>query len=214
MSEGRTGIIPTSSRISMYCSRILGMYPLQVPNLVSISPLYLLPQFVDGLHVVGAEGGRPLTLENSPFWTLTPSYSQNIHVNNLRILAPLDRIGNTDGVNLDSCRDALVENIYIRNSDDGVCIKSGLNGFGLNLAIPTENVLIRNITTAKGGRGGFAIGSEMSGGLRNVTYRDSVLEGERGINIKPSVGRGGYIHDLSFINIVTPAVSFGVGSDG
>lgn len=169
---------------------------------------------MDGLHVVGAEGGRPLTLENSPFWTLTPSYSQNIHVNNLRILAPLDRIGNTDGVNLDSCRNALVENIYIRNSDDGVCIKSGLNGFGLNLAIPTENVLIRNITTAKGGRGGFAIGSEMSGGLRNVTYRDSVLEGERGINIKPSVGRGGYIHDLSFINIVTPAVSFGVGSDG
>ena len=102
---------------------------------------------------MGAEGGRPLTLENSPFWTLTPSYSQNIHVNNLRILAPLDRIGNTDGVNLDSCRNALVENIYIRNSDDGVCIKSGLNGFGLNLAIPTENVLIRNITTAKGGRG-------------------------------------------------------------
>lgn len=53
----------------------------------------------------------------------------------------------------DSCRNVLVENLWIRNSDDGVCIKSGLNGFGLNLAIPTENVLIRNITCAEGGRG-------------------------------------------------------------
>ena len=94
---------------------------------------------------------RTLTLRNSPFWTLTPSYSQQVHVRDLRILAPMDRIGNTDGVNIDSSRDVLVENIYIRNSDDGVCIKSGLDGFGLNLAIPTENVLVRNITCAPGG---------------------------------------------------------------
>lgn len=60
-----------------------------------------------------------LTLQNSPFWTLTPSYTQNIHVADLRILAPIDRIGNTDGVNLDSCRNVLVENIWIQNSDDG-----------------------------------------------------------------------------------------------
>jgi polygalacturonase len=119
-------------------------------------------------------------------------------VSDLRILAPLDRIGNTDGVNIDSCRNVLVENIWIQNSDDGVCIKSGLNGFGLNLGIPTENVLIRNITCPPGGRGGFAIGSEMSGGLRNVTYRDSVLDGQRGINIKPSVGRGGCVHVCVF----------------
>lgn len=138
-----------------------------------------------------------LTLQNSPFWTVTPSYTQNIHVANLRILAPMDRIGNTDGVNLDSCRNAVVENIWIQNSDDGVCIKSGLNGFGLNLGIPTENVLVRNVTCSLGGRGGFAIGSEMSGGLRNVTFRDSTLHGERGINIKPSVGRGGCVEAVT-----------------
>jgi len=126
----------------------------------------------------------------------------------------MDRIGNTDGVNLDSCRNAVVEDVWIQNSDDGVCIKSGLNGFGLNLGIPTENVVIRNITCAEGGRGGFAIGSEMSGGLRNITYKDSILQGERGINIKPSVGRGGYIQDLTFENIQTKSTSFGVGGDG
>lgn len=100
-------------------------------------------------------------------------------------------------------------------SDTGVCMKAGLDGYGMNLAIPTENVLVQNIHCAKGGRCGFAIGSEMSGGVRNVTYRDSLLEGERSINIKPSVGRGGYIIDLLFENITTSGgVSLHVGNDG
>ncbi|KAH8084427.1 DUF4496-containing protein [Aureococcus anophagefferens] len=72
-------------------------------------------------------------------------------------------------------RDTNVENVYVNNSDDGVCMKSGLDGFGINLAIPTEDVLVRNITCDDAGRGGFAVGSEMSGGVRNVTFRDSVL---------------------------------------
>lgn len=164
----------------------------------------------------GTSQDHPLTLQNSPFWTLTPSLSQNIHVHDLKILAPMDRIGNTDGCNLDSCRNALVENLYIANSDDGVCMKAGLDGFGMNLGVPTENVLVRNITTAAGFRGGFAIGSEMSGGVRNVTYRDSRLLGQRGIHIKPSVGRGGYIVDLTFenISITETNVYMKVGSDG
>ena len=82
------------------------------------------------------------------------------------------------------------------------------------MGIPTENVLIRNITCPAGGRGGFAIGSEMSGGMRNITYRDSVLDGERGINIKPSLGRGGYMQDVTFENIRTRAVGFHLGGDG
>ena len=114
---------------------------------------------MSGLRVLGHGVGAPLTLQNSPFWTLTPAYSQHVHVANLRILAPMDKIGNTDGCNIDSCRDVLVENLFINNSDDGVCMKAGLDGFGLNLAIPTEDVLVRNITCADGGRGGFAIGS-------------------------------------------------------
>jgi hypothetical protein len=114
---------------------------------------------------------------------------------------------------LDSCRNAIIQNSYINNGDDGIAIKSGLNEFGLNLAIPTENVLIQNITTD--GRGGFAIGSEMSGGVRNVTFRNSRLLGQRGIYFKPSVGRGGYIEDILFQNIETPnRVLFRMGHDG
>lgn len=187
---------------------------------IASRPKLVETQYVDGLRVHGRSVSMPLTLENSPFWTVTPSYSQNIHIRDLRILAPIDRIGNTDGVNLYSCRNAVVENVYINNSDDGVCMKSGLNGFGLNLAVPTENVLVRNITNdAHSGRGGFAIGSDMSGGVRNVTFRDSVLGSgpeSRSIHIKPSIGRGGYITDVLFVNIVMPKgdIVFSMGTDG
>ena len=184
-------------------------------------------QHVNGIHIYGgnnkyvlgdddssSEDSSSLTLKNSPFWTITPSYSQNIHIENLNMYAPVNRIGNTDGINLDSCRNAWIRNIYMNNGDDGIALKSGLNGFGLNLAIPTENVVVENITTE--GRGGFALGSEMSGGLRNITFRNSRLLGERGINIKPSVGRGGYIDQITFENIDTgdKTATFGIGNDG
>ena len=117
----------------------------------------------------GESVASALHLKDSPFWTLTPAYCEDIHIHDLRVTAPMDRIGNTDGVNIDSCRRVVVENVWISNSDDGVCMKSGLDGFGLNLGIPSEDVLVQNITCADAGRGGFAIGSEMSGGVRNVT---------------------------------------------
>eukprot|EP00038_Savillea_parva_P011290 m.196461 g.196461 ORF g.196461 m.196461 type:complete len:490 (+) comp19815_c0_seq1:27-1496(+) len=176
-------------------------------------PKLIEAQFVNGFYVLGTSDGPNagvLTLRNSPFWTVTPSYTRNIHVSNLKILAPMNMIGNTDGVNLDSCRDAVVENLYINNSDDGVSVKSGIDGYGLNLAIPTENVLVRNITCPPGGRGGLAIGSEMSGGIRNITFRDCSLHGERGIHIKTSPIRGGYIDDITFENIDTATAKLDV----
>lgn len=177
-------------------------------------------QFVTGFSIYGGhdrEAGTaspPLTLVNSPFWTITPHYSQDIFVSNLHILAP-GRVGNTDGCNLDSCRNAVLQHLYISTGDDGVALKSGLNGFGMNLAIPTENVVIHNITTTREGRGGLAIGSEMSGGIRNITFRNCRLLGERGIIFKPSVGRGGYLDNILFQDISSPnKVNFYIGHDG
>ena len=93
--------------------------------------------------VHGESVGSALHLKDSPFWTLTPAYCEDIHIHDLRVTAPMDRIGNTDGVNIDSCRRVVVENVWIDNSDDGVCMKSGLDGFGLNLGIPSEDVLVQ-----------------------------------------------------------------------
>ena len=172
-------------------------------------PMLLQFTFVTGLNVHGASVGRPLTLQNSPFWTVTPTYSQNIRIRDLAILAPLNVIGNTDGIDISSSRDAVIENVLIQNSDDGICMNSGAWEFGMNLAIPTEDVLVSNITCPAGGRGGFRVGIQ-PGGVRNVTYRDSVLNGERGLSLLGAVGGGGFIHDVLFANITNPrGITFG-----
>ena len=172
-------------------------------------PMLLQFTLVTGLNVHGSSLALPLTLQNSPFWTFTTTYSQNIQIKDLVILAPMNVIGNTDGIDISSSRNALIENVMINNSDDGICMNSGAWEFGMNLAIPTENVVVRNITCPAGGRGGFRVGIQ-PGGVRNVTYLDSVLHGERGLSLLGALGGGGYIHDVLFANISNPrGISFG-----
>ena len=65
---------------------------------IASRPKLLEFQFVKGLKVHGDTVGQALHLKDSPFWTLTPSYSEDIYIANLRVTAPMDRIGNTDGV--------------------------------------------------------------------------------------------------------------------
>ena len=76
--------------------------------------------------------------------------------------------GNRDGIDIDSCRDVLVEDSYLASGDDTVAIKSGLDFFGRRYNRPSRDILFRNITT--GGGYGISIGSEVSGGIINVTF--------------------------------------------
>ena len=143
-----------------------------------------------------------LTLQNSPFWTTHFIYSHKIRASELTILAPATR-GNTDGINPDSSTDVTIENCYISNGDDGIAIKSGLNAAGIAVGLPSANIFIRNVTTQ--GRGGIAIGSEMSGGVKNVTIQDVRLLGQRGVHMKTTRGRGGYIEDIRMVNVEAKA---------
>jgi polygalacturonase len=145
---------------------------------------------------------RDLTLQNSPFWTSHFIYSRRIHASELTILAPATR-GNTDGINPDSSTDITIENCYISNGDDGIAIKSGLNAAGIAVGLPSANIFIRNVTTE--GRGGIAIGSEMSGGVKNVTMENVRLLGQRGVHMKTTRGRGGYIENITMINVEAKA---------
>lgn len=83
--------------------------------------------------------------------------------------------------------------------DDAVAVKSGWNWAGTNFGMPSENIVVRNAVSA--GRGGYTIGSEMSGGVRNVTFTDSVSTGESGIRISSELGRGGYVKNIVFRNL-------------
>jgi len=155
-----------------------------------------LVQLVDCRNVLLAD----YTGLDSPFWTNHLVYCENVMARDLKAISPPDS-PNTDGVNLDSTRNAIVRGLYSSTGDDAVCVKSGRDEDAWRVGRPTENVLIENCRVEKT-HGGFVVGSEMSGGIRNVLVRDCVYNGaQRGIRLKSRRGRGGYVRDIWVENV-------------
>ena len=158
------------------------------------------PRLVELQHVVGVTV-RNITLTNSPFWTFHPIYSRDIHVQNVTITA--EGKGrthmNTDGIDPDSCQDVLIEDYVYCAGDDAVAVKSGWNWAGQHVNMSSRNITVRNARS--GCRGGFTVGSEMSGGVEDVLFENCVSTGESGLRISSELGRGGFVRNVTFRNI-------------
>ena len=166
------------------------------------------------------------TFQNSPAWNLHPLMSENVILRNLTVRNPWYS-QNGDGVDLESCKNVLIYNNTFDVGDDAICIKSGKDEDGLKRAIPTENVIIKNNTVFHG-HGGFVVGSEMSGGVKNMHVSNCTFIGtDCGLRFKSTRGRGGvvediYISNIDMINIGAEAIRFNlfyggespVGADG
>jgi polygalacturonase len=157
----------------------------------------LRPSFIQtvGCKNVLVEG---VTLTNGPFWTIHPVYSENVIVRRVRVQTSGP---NNDGCNPDSSRNVLIEDSFFSTGDDCVVIKSGLNEDGWRVGKPSENIVVRRLH-GEAGHGGVVIGSEMSGGVRNVWVTDSEFVGtDRGLRIKSMRGRGGVIENVFYENV-------------
>lgn len=136
-----------------------------------------------------------ITIIRAPFWLLHPVLSENITVRGVH----LESLGpNSDGCDPESCKNVLIENCYFNTGDDCIAIKSGRNNDGRRINIPTENIFIRNCKMLAG-HGGVVIGSEISGGVRNVFAENNVMSSpdlERGIRIKTNSVRGGLLENI------------------
>ncbi|KAK9094832.1 hypothetical protein Scep_026301 [Stephania cephalantha] len=139
-----------------------------------------------------------LTLLNSPNWNVHPVYSRNIFIQGLTIRAPTDPISpNTDGINPDSCTNVRIEDCFIVSGDDCVAIKSGWDQYGIAFGMPTKHVIIRRLTCISPESAVIALGSEMSGGIRDVRAEDiTAINTESGVRIKSAPGRGGYVKNI------------------
>lgn len=152
------------------------------------------------------------TFQNSPAWNLHPLMSEHVILRNLNVRNPWYS-QNGDGLDLESCKNALVYNNTFDVGDDAICIKSGKDADGRKRGIPTENVIIK-YNTVYHGHGGFVVGSEMSGGVKNVHVSDCIFIGtDIGLRFKSTRGRGGmveniYISNIDMIDIPTQAISF------
>lgn len=144
---------------------------------------------VAGLRIDG------VALRNPCGWTVHPHECQNVHMSSLSIsCTPMQFHYNTDGIDPDSCRDVLIEDVDYSCGDDAVAIKATWPG-----CTPSKNVTVRRLRS--GGRGGLTIGSEVQGGVEDVAFLDSVSTGASGIRISQQAQRGGYIRNATFRNI-------------
>lgn len=151
---------------------------------------------IKGCKNVTVEG---IFITNSPFWTVHPLFTENLTLRNLRIENPYEA-PNTDGIDIESCKNVTVENCDVYVGDDGIALKSGSGIDGIRDGIPAEWVTIKGCTV-KAAHGGAVIGSETAGGINNIYVEDCVFDGtDRGVRIKTRRTRGGSIHDLNFKN--------------
>lgn len=152
------------------------------------------------------------TFQNSPAWNLHPLMCENVIIRNVNVRNPWYS-QNGDGLDLESCKNALIYNNTFDVGDDAICIKSGKNDDGRKRGMPTENVIIKN-NIVYHGHGGFVVGSEMSGGVRNIHVSKCTFIGtDTGLRFKSTRGRGGvveyiYISDIDMINIPTEPIRF------
>lgn len=146
-----------------------------------------------------------ITILNSAMWTVHPMCCKNVTINNVTIKNPSDS-PNTDGINPESCSGVHISNCTIDVGDDCLTLKSGTEDDDFQKQYPCENIVVTNCIM-RNGHGGVVIGSEMSGGVRNIAITNCVFSGtDRGIRIKTRRKRGGCVEDVIVSNIVMDKV--------
>jgi polygalacturonase len=141
-----------------------------------------------------------VTFVNSPMWILNPVLCTNVIVRGVTVSS---HGPNNDGCDPESCRDVLIEDCTFDTGDDCIAIKSGRNADGRRINVPSENIIVRNCRM-KDGHGGVVLGSEMSGGIRNVFVENCEMGSpnlDRAIRLKSNSARGGYLENLFVRNV-------------
>ncbi len=142
-----------------------------------------------------------VTFQNSPAWNIHPFICENLIINNITVRNPWYS-QNGDGIDVESCKNTLIVNSKFDVGDDAICMKSGKNAEGRARNIPTENVIVNNCVVYHG-HGGFVVGSEMSGGIRNIKVTNCDFIGtDVGLRFKSNRGRGGVVENIYISNII------------
>ncbi|XP_062515864.1 uncharacterized protein LOC134191272 isoform X2 [Corticium candelabrum] len=140
-----------------------------------------------------------IEMKNSPSWTLHLAKCSHVHVHNVTFHNPSDA-PNADGIDVDCSQDVVVEDCTLDVGDDALCVKSGKDWFGRTFGSASKNIVFQNNMIYHGH--GITIGSEMSAGIRNVTFINITMDGtSNGVRLKSQRGRGGVVRDVVYKNI-------------
>lgn len=160
---------------------------------------YLRPPFIQ-LYQCNNILIEDVTITGSPFWLINPVLSNSITVRGVTChsYGP-----NNDGCNPESCNDVLIENCLFDTGDDCIAIKSGRNADGRRINVPSQNIVVSNCNM-KAGHGGVVMGSELSGGIRNIFVENCQMSSPdlwSSIRIKTNAMRGGYVSNVNVRDI-------------
>lgn len=169
---------------------------------------YLRPQFIQPYKCknVLIEGVK---IVDSPMWEIHPVLCENVTVRKVWISS---HGPNNDGCDPESCKDVLIEDCFFDTGDDCIAIKSGRNEDGRRINVPTENVIVRGCQM-KDGHGGITIGSEISGGVRNVFGENCQMDSpnlDHALRVKNNASRGGLLENFYFRNITIGQVAHAI----
>jgi polygalacturonase len=158
------------------------------------------------------------TFQNSPAWCIHPLMCEDFTFRNMTIRNPWFS-QNGDGIDIESCKNSVIHDSTFDVGDDGICIKSGKDKEGRDRKMPNENLIVKNCIVFHG-HGGVTVGSEMSGGVKNLHVSNCTFIGtDVGLRFKSNRGRGGvvgnvFISNIEMMNIPTQAISFNLFYSG
>ncbi len=149
---------------------------------------------------------QDVIVQNPPNWTINPVLCEDVSI--LHVTVKNDETAqNSDALDLESCRRSVVRGCVFDVGDDGICVKSGKDEEGRRIGVPTENLLVEDCTVFHA-HGGFTIGSEMSGGVKNVWVNNCTFIGtDIGLRFKSTRGRGGVVENIHISNIMMSGIT-------
>ena len=143
---------------------------------------------------------KDVVFQNSPCWNIHPAMCTNVTVDHITVRCPW-YAQNGDGIDFESCKNVVMTDCSLDVGDDGICVKSGKDKAGRDRGIPCENIYVNDCIVFHG-HGGFVVGSEMSGGVKNVLVSDCTFSGtDVGLRFKSTRGRGGVVENIHIRNI-------------
>lgn len=160
---------------------------------------YLRPCFVEFFECTNVMV-KDINILNAPFWVIHPIKSSNVIVDGVNITS---HGPNNDGCDPEYCKNVVIRNCSFNTGDDCIAIKSGRDGDGRRVNIPSENIVVQNCKMFDG-HGGVTIGSEISAGVRNVFVENCDMDSpelDRAIRIKSNTRRGGFVENLYVRNL-------------
>src|SRR5450759_1569549 len=140
-----------------------------------------------------------VTILRSPMWEIHPVLSHNVTVQGVTVNS---HGPNNDGCDPECCRDVVIVGCTFDTGDDCIAIKAGKNADGRRVNVPSEDIVIRDCTFADG-HGGVTIGSEMTGGVRNIFAEDLQMSSPNldiALRLKTNSLRGGFIENIHLRN--------------